>query len=64
MRTINIALIKLILNKQGVSICMQFMCFGTGFGGGHFGSIKAEYFIELCRVSELYLASCSQEMNI
>ena len=45
-------------------MCMQFMCFGTGFGGGHFGSIKAEYFIELYRVSGLYLYSCSQEMNI
>jgi hypothetical protein len=43
---------------------MQFMCFGTGFGGGRFGSIKAEYFIELYRVSELYLASCSQEIYV
>jgi len=43
---------------------MQLMCFGTGLGGGNFGSIKAEYFIELYRVSGLYLATCSQEMNI
>jgi hypothetical protein len=40
---------------------MQFMCLRTGFGGGHFGSIKAKYFIEFYRVTGPYLASCSQE---
>jgi hypothetical protein len=63
-RTINIALIKLILNKWGVRTCVQFLCLRTGFGGGHFGTIKAKYFIESYRVFGRYLASCSQERNM